>query len=83
MVAGSTIKRRDMTPVMQGPVNDTGEEPFSPSRRIWQIWPVSWLLSGAEEQVEFHVSTCTGAVSPTSARRSEWERCLRRAATFA
>ena len=29
----------DMTPVMQGPVNDTGEEPFSPSRRVWQNCP--------------------------------------------
>ena len=45
----------DVTPVMQGPVNDTGEKPFGSAEL-----PVSWLLSVAEEQFEFHVSTCAG-----------------------
>ena len=35
-VAGSTVKRRDMSPLMQGSINDTSEEPFCPCRWIWQ-----------------------------------------------
>ena len=44
--------------------------------------PVSWLLSGEEEQLEFHVSICAGAISPTSAGRSDWRQCLLRTEAF-
>ena len=37
---------------------------------------VSWLLSGEEEQFEFHMSICAEPISPTSAGRSGWMRCI-------
>ena len=39
VAAKSTIHTGDMTPVMQGPVNDTGKEPCSPCKRVWQNCP--------------------------------------------
>ena len=68
---------------MQGPIDDTGEEPFCPVPKGLAELAVSWLLSGAEEQLEFHVSICAGAISPTSVAHSDWMRCLRRTAVFA
>ena len=56
VVSNSTVTMGDVAEVMQGYINDTGEEPL----------PVSWLLSGEEEQFEQHVSICAGAISPTS-----------------
>ena len=44
--------------------------------------PVSWLLSGEEEQFEFHVSVCAEAISPTSAGHSGWMRCPLHTAVF-
>ena len=38
-VANSTVKRRDVAPVMKGPVDDTGEEPLCLCRWIRQNWP--------------------------------------------
>ena len=40
VVAKPTVKRvGGVAPVMQGPIDDTGEEPFCPCRRIWQNCP--------------------------------------------
>ena len=54
----------DVAPVTKGPMEGSAK------------LPVSWLLSGEEEQVEFHVSICAGAISPASAGHSSWMRCL-------
>ena len=75
VVANSTVKKADVAPVMKGYVNDTGEEPL-PVPSGWVELPVSWLLSGEEEQFEFHVSIFDEAISLTSAGRSGWMRCL-------
>ena len=58
-------------------------KPLCPCRRIWQFCAChgGWV-SGEEEQFEFHVSTCAGAISPTSAGHSGWMQCLPHAAVF-
>ena len=36
LVAGSTVKRGGMSPVVQGSVNGTSEKPLCPCRWVWQ-----------------------------------------------
>ena len=48
-----------MTPVMQGPANDTGEEPLCPCQRIRQNW-ISWFPSALERFRRHLLSVAAG-----------------------
>ena len=69
MVAGSTVKKEDMSPILPVPM-DLAE------------MLVPWLLSAVEARFESHVSTRALAISPTSAAHSDWRQCLLRTEAF-
>ena len=61
-----TVEREDVTPVMHGPIDDTGEEPRCPCRRIWQNCPchgcspakksnLNFMLLSASERFRRHL----------------------------
>ena len=53
VVAGSTVKREEMSPVMQGSMNDTGEESFRSRRWVWQDCPCHGCSPAKENYHDF------------------------------
>ena len=53
VVTRSTVERRDTTLVMQGPISNTSEEPFSPCRRIQQNCPCHGCSPTKQSYLDF------------------------------
>ena len=78
VVAGSTVKRGDKSPVEQCSINDTSEKPLSSRRWDWQNCSFHSSSPSKEKDLDFMFP-----LSPTSAARFGWRRCLLLTGAFA
>ena len=78
-LGGHQVHRQEggTSPVKQGSINDTSEEPTDVAEPL-----VPWLPSKVEERFGSRVSICAEVISPTKADRSDWKQCLLRTEAF-
>ena len=82
VVAGPAVESADMSPLVQSSVDDACEDQTLPVQRDSGELREPWLPFGVEKRFGFRVSICDAGISPSSAARCDWRRCLRRTEAF-